>query len=190
MFGSVSAVDRMVRSRTCHVHSAEGSLGFNLGGNLLKLHPIRTWSVLLPFTLVLAFALVACGGNDAGTGAGSDEQYVATICKASLKLTDAIAKASSDPSKVKNADDAVKLLSEPFQQYLNDLKGANPPKDVKDYHDQTVKAVSDSLEKLKKDKNPSALSSGDQPQPSQTIKDRLSRVADSNEDCKKAGFSF
>ena len=77
-----------------------------------------------------------------------------------------------------------------FIQYLNDLKGANPPTDVKDYHDQTVKALSESLEKLKKDKNPSALSSGDRPQPSQAKKDRLSKVADSNEDCKKAGFSF
>ena len=160
----------------------------------MKLHPIRTWSFLLPLVLVVAFALVACGDDDAASGAsggtGTDEQYVATICKASLKLTDAIAKASSDPSKVKNADDAVKLLSDPFQQYLKDLKGANPPKDVKDYHDQTVKALSDSLDKLKKDKNPSALSSGDQPQPSPAIKDRLSKVADKNEDCKKAGFSF
>ena len=155
-------------------------------------HVDRPWSVLLPLTIAFAIVLGACGGNDTGGGGstGTDEQYVSTICKASLKLTDAIATASSDPSKVKNADDAVKLLSEPFQQYLDDLKRANPPKDVKDYHDQTVKALSDSLAKLKKDKNPAALSGADQPQPSQAIKDRLSKVADTNEDCKKAGFSF
>lgn len=157
----------------------------------MKLRTIRTRSGLLALTLGLVAAFGACGGDDAsGGGAGTDEQYVATICKASLKLTDAVAKASSNSSTVKNADDAVKLLSDPFQQYLNDLKAANPPKDLKDFHDQTVKALSNSIEKLKKEKDPAALSGSDQPEPSQAIKDRLSQVADKNEDCKKAGFSF
>jgi len=152
---------------------------------------------------MLGLLLAACGGDDdddggssfsgGGGGSGSDKDYVAAMCKASLKFQNSLEEAATkDPSKISNPDEAFKVLSGPLDAFLADIKKANPPKDVKTYHDKVVKALSDASSKLKKDKDITAFATlgdslADAPQ---EISDRLDKVAQDNPDCEKAGFTF
>jgi hypothetical protein len=140
----------------------------------------------------LGLFAAACGDDDSGGssggGNGSDASYVSAVCKAQLKLEDAFS--TSDPSKVTDAKSAIEMYTKPLDQYVKDMKAANPPKDVKTYHDQLVKAFEDATAKLKKDSNPAALGDINSPEPPQAIKDRLTKAATADADCQKAGFSF
>lgn len=159
----------------------------------------RLWA----FTGLLAAGLLfaaACGGDSkssgggpgGGGGTGSDESYVAALCKAELKFADSFNKAmSGDPSKLTDPNEVAKMFTGPFDQLAKDMKAANPPKDVKEYHDQLVKAISDASTQLKNNKDISQLDFGSNiKEPPQDVSDRLQKIADKNEDCKKADFSF
>jgi len=152
---------------------------------------LRHLVYILPATLVLLFA--ACGDDDSGGssgGTGSDETYVAQICAASLKFNKALDAATKDmkPTDLASADAIAKIFAGPFDEYLKALAKANPPKDVKPYHDEVVKVFKDAQGKLKSD--PNALESINPPDPPQAVKDRLDKVAASNKDCVAAGFTF
>lgn len=131
------------------------------------------------------------GGNPAGAGSGSDEAYVAAICKAQARFFESFDKAMSDPSKLNDPKEAAKLFIGPFEQLEKDVKAARPPKDVKEYHDQMVKAISGASTQLKDSKDITTLDlESDIKDPPQEITDRLQKIAEKNEDCQKADFSF
>lgn len=146
----------------------------------------------------LVFA-AACGGDDDSSGGpaassggtGSDEAYVASICKAQLKFSTSFKKVMSDPSKFNDPEEVAKIFSAPMDQLVKDMKAAKPPKDAKEYHDQVVKSISDVSAQLKKSKDITSLDlSDDKGEPPAEIAGRLQKIADNNEDCKKADFSF
>lgn len=170
---------------------------------------IRTLLLSLSLAAVAAISLtaVACGGDDdnsgsksdstssssdtkTNSGTGSDEQYVSALCKAAAKMQDSITKV--DASKIKSADDAVNAMTGPIEQFVKDLKAAKPPKDVQEYHNAVVKKMSDAVDALKKNKDPNAFGAdfGEIPTPSASVKDRLQKIVDKNEDCKKADFTL
>jgi hypothetical protein len=136
------------------------------------------------------------GGNSVsapgGGGSGSDEAYVSTICKAAAKFGDDMSAATKDPSKLSDPTAVANAFTKPFEDYVNALKGAKPPSDVKDYNDKIIKALDDALASLKQTGDLSSLSSfGDNiPEPPKAAADRLENVAKGNADCQKAGFDF
>src|SRR5262249_8855474 len=164
--------------------------------------------------VVIALAIVACfglfaaacgdddsggsnvsapgGGSSGGGGTGSDQSYVSSICKAAAQFSDDISKATSDPSKLSDPTALANAFTKPFENYVNALKAAKPPSDVKDYNDKLIKALDDALASLKSGGDISSLSSfGDNiPDPPKDAADRLEKVAQSNGDCQKAGFDF
>ena len=146
---------------------------------------------------VLAAALfVACGGDSGGSSSGSsgstgsDETYVAQICGAQLKFTKALEDATKDmtPADLSSPDAMVKLFTGPFNDYLSALGRANPPKDVKPFHDEMVKTFKAAQEQMKT--NPNALNDLNPPAPPQNVTDRLDKVAAANKDCQAADFAF
>lgn len=148
---------------------------------------LRHLVYVLPAALVLLFA--ACGGDDSGgssSGTGTDDTYVAQICSATIKFSDAIKKVN--PADVQSADAAAKAITAPLNDYVTSISQANPPKDIKPYHDQIVKAFQDAQAKLKTD--PNALQGFTPPKAPQAIEDRLTKAATSNKDCVAAGFTF
>lgn len=136
----------------------------------------------------------ACGGDDSSSGSsgtGSDEQYVASVCKAMAKFSDSLTAATKDPSKLSNPDDAVKVFQGPFDQLIKDMKAAKPPKDVKEWHDKAVAIFQKATDDLKKNKDLSAITDAETPpSPPKAVQDRLQKIADKNPDCKKADFNF
>lgn len=169
---------------------------------------IRTLLLSLSLAAIAAISLTAaaCGGDDdnssssndtssnsdtkLNSGTGGDEQYVSALCKAAAKMQDSITKV--DASKIKSADDAVNAMTGPIEQFVKDLKAAKPPKDVQDYHNAVVKKMSDAVDALKKNKDPNAFGAdfGEIPTPTAAVKDRLQKIVDQNEDCKKADFTL
>ncbi|MCZ2108009.1 MAG: hypothetical protein LC118_00295 [Dehalococcoidia bacterium] len=166
---------------------------------------IRTLLLSLSLAAIAAISLtaVACGGDDdsssssssssdskPSSGTGGDEQYVATICKAAVKMQDSMDKV--DLTKIESVDDAVKAMTGPLDQFIKDIKNAKPPKDAKEYHEAVVKKMSDAVASLKKDKDAAAFGEGfgDMPEPPAAVKERLQKVAKDNADCQKADFTF
>ncbi|MBA4180909.1 MAG: hypothetical protein C0506_10010 [Anaerolinea sp.] len=170
----------------------------------MKLRKIGVWAVLGAFALTAAIGLAACGGGDddggdgggggiaSSGGTGSDEKYVADLCKATLDFSKAMDKVTADPSKLNNASDISKAFSAPFEDYAKAVAKAKPPKDLKEYHDNVVKALNDASKAIKGGGNLDALGAlgDDLPDPPQATQDRLQKIADKNKDCADADFSF
>ncbi len=136
-----------------------------------------------------SLALSACGDDDnSGGGSNSgatDESYMAAICKASLNGKTATDKL--DPA----SKDATKTLADAMDQFAKELKAANPPADVKSYHDSVVKYFQDFAAKVRSTKDLASLSDpGSPPKPPQAILDRLKKISDANADCKASDFNF
>jgi hypothetical protein len=157
----------------------------------------KYWKYLAITSLsIIALAFAACGGDDDGgssgtSGAtGSDEKFVADICKAGKTFSDEITKLSSsitDPSKAADA------FAKPFETFAKAFAKAAPPKDLKSWHDDASKSLNDIVKKLKGGDLEEAFSAFDGdpfPDPPKSASDRLTKVAEKNKDCKDADFTF
>ena len=172
----------------------------------MKVRKFTRWAVFSAIATIALMALAACGGDDSTSGGpgsgpggssniatGSDENYVADLCKATKKFTDDLAAATKDPSKLQGGEDIGKLFGEPFEAFAKSVSRAKPPSDLKDYHSQIVKTLNDAAAKIKTSKDLSVLSTlGDStiPDPPQAAKDRLQKVAEKNKDCTDSAFDF
>jgi hypothetical protein len=145
--------------------------------------------------MLATFALVAaaCGGGGGG-GTGSDEDYVKALCKAFSNFDERTEAAQSDADEImadtdnvaQALEDVLKLMSEPFSDFADELDKANPPADMKEAHDglvDTLKVLAKQLE----DGDLAALEeSGDafaSFEPSQDIQDRIEGVAENIPEC-------
>ena len=172
----------------------------------MKVRKFTRWALFSAIAAIALMALAACGGDDSTTSGpgsgpggsgniatGSDADYVADLCKATKKFSDDLAAATKDPSKLQGADDIGKLFGPPFEAFAKSVSKAKPPSDLKDYHSQVVKTLNDAAAKIKTSKDLSALSAlGDSaiPDPPQSVRDRLQKVAEKNKDCTDSGFDF
>lgn len=145
---------------------------------------------LLAPALLVGLLLSACGGGDGGSGGGTgtDESFVASVCKAGAKFQDDLLKAIGEMASSDNESEAAKTVAKPFKEFAASFRKANPPADLKDWHSEASKRLDDVAAALEKG-NIDALS-GDSPfpDPPQSVADRLSAVAEKNADCQKASL--
>ena len=165
----------------------------------------RHWlSFLVGVPVMLALVLAACGGDDDSSDSssgdsssggsiatGSDEKYVADICKAAAQFFDEVQKATSSASASASEEDVMKAFQKPFETFASNLEKAKPPKDLKDWHAQAVKQIKSFAEAIKKgDFEALANSENVFPDPPQDVVDRLEKIAASNTDCQRADVTF
>jgi hypothetical protein len=160
---------------------------------------IRNTLTLGAAAIALAGALTfaACGSDDGGdssggssvsAGSGSDEDYVAGLCKAMVNFQEAVD--NVDEKDVKNEADAIAAITGPMDDLVKDMEKVKAPSDLKDYHRKSVAAFKTAAEKLKKDKDISALGDAQIPDAPAGASERLDKLARENEDCKSAGVVF
>lgn len=139
-----------------------------------------------------ASLLASCGDDDGGGGGGgSDEDYVAAICSAGKEFSDDLFAALADIDPDASEEDAIEAFIEPFEDFANAIEDANPPSDLAEWHDETVDTLNDLVERIK-DGDLDALESEDDPfgEPPAGAAERLQAIADENQDCIDADFTF
>ncbi len=150
-----------------------------------------------PWILIIAGLLsglaVACGG---GSRAGTYEEYVAAICRAGLASQEKLAAAGEpafpyDTATGAPASDDFKRMAPAMKVYLDGLKQANPPADLKDWHRSYVTEVEKLVATLE------GGGGGGDPfirveslQPPEAARARLAAIAATTDACAKAGMTF
>ncbi len=163
---------------------------------------LKKWTLYLCIAMVAvaSLALAACGGDDddddsggSTSGAtGSDEKFVADICKAGAQFSKDLEKATADLASVTDPKKAAEKLADPFEDFANAFQKAKPPKDLKDWHSDASDKLDDAVAALKKGDLEADIFTQDEPfpDPPKDAADRLSKIADNNKDCQDADFSF
>jgi len=135
----------------------------------------------------------ACSGDDDDEkGTGSDEEFVADLCGIMKDFSDDLDGLEDDAEDVEDFDEIAKLLSGPIGDLADGFADLNPPADLKDWHEE----ASNELDKLADDLDSGELTeeamSGDSPipDPPKDAADRLSKIAEDNQDCRDADFDF
>lgn len=138
-----------------------------------------------------ASLLASCGGDDDGGGSGSDEDYVAAICAAGKEFSEDFEAAFADLDADASEEEALEAFVEPFRNFANAIDDANPPSDIADWHNDTVDAINEIVEQIE-DGNLEALENMDEPigDPPGDAAERLQAIADENQDCIDADFTF
>jgi hypothetical protein len=159
----------------------------------VSIRKLVIWTGLVPIALVAA-AFAGCGGDDDGGsgGSGSDESYVAAICKAGVEFSKALEEVFKDPSALTDEDKAIEKLSDAFEDFANAFAKAKPPADLKDWHEDAAKQLKDGAKQLKDGDLEGGIFAGDSPfpEPPAEVGERLSKIAETNKDCQEADFSF
>ena len=137
------------------------------------------WLLLAPAMLAMVFA--ACGGGDdddggGGGGTGSDEAFVASICKSFNTFSTDLDKVMKDASSLTDEKAAAKKFAEPFDKLATNFANAKPPKDLKDWHSDASKVLKDAA-KAMKDGDLAALENlDDLPDTPSGASDRLEKI--------------
>jgi hypothetical protein len=142
-----------------------------------------------------ATILAGCGGGGnggSGGGTGSDEKFVGDICKAGLNFTKALEDVFKDPAALADEKKALDKLADAFDDFANAFARANPPSDLKAWHSDASKQLKDGVKQIKDGDLEGGIFAGDSPfpEPPAGAGDRLTKVAESNEDCIEADFAF
>ena len=154
------------------------------------------WLGLVPLALGAMF-FVACGGDDddggggGGGGTGSDEDFVDDLCKAGADFAKDLEDIGDDLSAETDPEKISEAISEPFEDFANAFKKLKPPSDLKAWHDDASKSLDDVVDSLK-DGNLDAEVLGDEPFPEmpKDAEERLSKLAEDNDDCQESDFDF
>ncbi len=169
----------------------------------MRIRPFSRWLLLAPIAMFVLLIAAACGDDDstssngggstsAGGGTGTDEKFVGDICKAAKTFSADLEKVTKDPNVLKDPKKAVDAVAGPFTTFSDAFTKANPPKDLKSWHDDASKKFKDYIDTLKKSNDISTAFSGGNPipPPPKDAADRLQKVAASNQDCKDSNFDF
>lgn len=117
-------------------------------------------------------------------GTGSDEKYVADICKLSREWWDDMSAAFTkfDPEK---PEEFAKALTDPLNQYANELGKVKPPKDLKEWHEGLVAMFKEMIKGVESGEG-DIFSDSDAAYPDMPADamERLTKIAEKNDDCK------
>ncbi len=151
---------------------------------------LALWLGLVPLTLGATF-FAACGGDDDGGGNGSDEDFVNDLCKAGADFSRDLESLGDDLADESDPEKIAEAVSEPFEDFANAFKDMNPPSDLEDWHEDASGSLDDAVNSLK-DGDFDAGILGDDPIPEMPsdAQDRLTQLAEDNEDCQDAEFDF
>lgn len=154
---------------------------------------LRKFALLGIAPLVLAAAFVAaCGGGDGdGGGTGSDEAYVAAVCKAGAKFQEDLFAALGTMDFDAPEEDQLKAFEEPFKNFADSLNKAKPPADLKAWHENAVKTINTMVSDIRNG-NMDALEGEEDPlgDPPPAAAARLQAIAEKNQECIDADFTF
>jgi hypothetical protein len=155
---------------------------------MTKLKRLRLGAFLVPALFVVALT-GACGG-DGGGGTGSDEQFVADLCKAGAKFDEDLTKLFAGIANIGSEEEAAKKFAEPFEAFARSFKAARPPADLKAWHAEASKSLDDAVKALKGGNTDAAIFAQDSPfpEPPAAADERLSKIAEKNADCQKANL--
>lgn len=149
---------------------------------------LRAGFILVP-ALLGALLLGACGGGGSGgTGTGSDEKFVADICKAGAQFQDDLTKLFANLANIQSEEEAAKKIAEPLETFAKSFKAAKPPADLKQWHSDSSKSLDEAVAALKKGNTNAAIFQQDSPfpEPPKGAEERLSKIAANNADCQKS----
>lgn len=133
---------------------------------------------------VIAFA-AACGGVGGG---GSDEQYVRSVCSAFSEFTDGTKKLLQDQKLLTDEEKLGEELGKLIGELASRLSKANPPSDVRAYHEEVVAAFRTVGDQVGKGDFSAFESAGELPEPPQAVQDRLRAVAEKTKECEGLGL--
>lgn len=145
-----------------------------------------------------ATMFAACGGDDDDDGGstsgatGSDEKFVADICKAGVTFSKDLEKVMKDAASLSDEKKAAQALADPFEDFANAFSKAKPPKDLSEWHKDASSKLKEAVKALKDGDLESDIFTQDSPfpDPPKEASERLTKVAEGNKDCQEADFTF
>ena len=123
--------------------------------------------------LLPALALFASCGDDDDTpkSGGSDEEYLAAICKGTSDFSNALL------SKTTAAE-----IADVIKEFIKTMKSTNPPADLAKYNDEFVQYLEDAVSE------PTSLVTRTPPLPPADVQRRLAAKELTVEECKDGTF--
>lgn len=127
-------------------------------------------AILVP-ALVLFSSCGDDGDDDTPRSGGTDEEYLAAICKGTSDFSNALL------TKTTAAE-----IGNVIEDFITLMKDANPPADLADYNQEFVKYLEDALA------DPTSLVTREPPLPPDDIQRRLAAKELSVDECKDGTF--
>ena len=127
-------------------------------------------AILLP-ALVLFSSCGDDGDDDTPNSGGTDEEYLAAICKGTSDFSNALL------TKTTAAE-----IGNVIEDFITLMKDANPPADLADYNQEFVKYLEDAVA------DPTSLVTREPPLPPDDIQRRLAAKELSVDECKDGTF--
>jgi hypothetical protein len=127
-------------------------------------------AILVP-ALVLFSSCGDDGDDDTPKSGGTDEEYLAAICKGTSDFSNALL------TKTTAAE-----IGDVIEDFITLMKDANPPADLADYNQEFVKYLEDALA------DPTSLVTREPPLPPDDIQRRLAAKELSVDECKDGTF--
>ena len=127
-------------------------------------------AILVP-ALVLFSSCGDDGDDDTPKSGGTDEEYLAAICKGTSDFSNALL------TKTTAAE-----IGNVIEDFITLMKDANPPADLGDYNQEFVKYLEDALA------DPTSLVTREPPLPPDDIQRRLAAKELSVDECKDGTF--
>ena len=94
------------------------------------------------------------GASVSSAGTGTDAEYLKSLCVAARVLADANKKESAS---AKNFNELAGKMAGPYENYAKAFASANPPADLKAWHDAAANKINAAVAVLSHDKNSKAL---------------------------------
>lgn len=131
------------------------------------------FGLFLSFALIPALVLSACGDDDgepSGPG-GSDEDYLRAICSGVSDFSNALI-SKTTPNEI----------GEVIRDFIEEMKATDPPSDLRQYNDEFVKYLEDSVN------DPTSLVTRQPPLPPDDAQRRLAAKEATVDECKDGTF--
>jgi hypothetical protein len=146
---------------------------------------LTSQGTLLALALTTATVLaagLACGGGD---DTGSDGDYVVAFCDARRQFSSDLDAAVKQVSAAGGGE--FDRIADTFTELADDFDEMKPPEDLKDWHENASKQLSETASKIKKEKNLQAVTSLQRDPLSgmpEEPRERLKKEAENQESCK------